>query len=202
MGSVRAIVPTPRGARLTVDARGWKYRAGRGDSVAVNGVCLTATQAAGRANVLVFDAVPETLAKTTIGALHAGDPVNLEHAATAGTLLGGHVVQGHVDGVATVTAVVNRGEWRVRLALPTELMPFMVSKGSVCLDGVSLTIAAVGRGWIDVALIPTTLDKTTLRGWKKGSPVNIEADIMAKTIVGWLTNWSGARARRKKTGRS
>lgn len=184
-----------------MDAGGWGYRAAAGDSVAVNGCCLTAVRGAARGNRLVFDVIPETLAKTTLGGLRAGERVNLEHAATAMTLLGGHMVQGHVDGVARVEKIETKGEWRVRVRPPAGLMPYMVGKGSVCLDGVSLTLAAVGRGWIEVALIPTTLEMTTLASWRVGGDVNIEADAMAKTVVGWLENWSRERRPKRRTGK-
>lgn len=183
VGRIRTFARSGAGARLVVEAGPWRYRANKGDSVAVSGVCLTAVQNAGRANTLIFDAVPETLARTTLGELAPGDNVNLEHAATAGTLLGGHMVQAHVDGVAEVVKVETRGEWRVRLRPPAGLMRYMIHKGSVCLDGVSLTLAAVGASWIEVALIPVTLEKTTLGEWRAGRRVNIEADIISKTIV-------------------
>ncbi len=144
---------------------------------------------------MAFDAIPETLSKTTLGSLRVGDRVNLEHAAIASTLLGGHIVQGHIDGVGSVATIKTDGQWRVRVKPPRELIRYMTPKGSVSLDGVSLTLAAVGPTWIEVALIPTTLDKTTLASWRVGSRVNIEADVMAKTIVTHLERMSVGRRR-------
>jgi riboflavin synthase len=143
----------------------------------------------------VFDVVPETLDKTTIGELTPGRRVHLEHSATPSTLLGGHVVQGHVDGVGVVESIVTDGEWRVRLRPPRELMEYVAPKGSIALDGVSLTIAALdaGEGWFEVALIPTTLEKTTLAEWRPGSRCNLEMDAFAKMAVHWLKHFAGAR---------
>lgn len=201
-GRVRASSPTPAGVRLVIDSQGWGYRARIGDSVAVNGCCLTiAADPAGAGGALVFDVIPETLRKTTIGALRLGARVHLEHAATPVTLLGGHLVQGHVDGVGEVLEVATgnerrapeaASEWRVRIGLAAELMPYIVPKGSVAVDGVSLTVADLGRhGWFEVALIPTTLAKTTLGELAVGSRVNVECDAMAKTIVQYLQRMGG-----------
>jgi riboflavin synthase len=137
-----------------------------------------------------FDVVPETLSKTSLGRLRAGAAVNLEHAATPTTLMGGHVVQGHVDGVGVVESVVTEGEYRVRVRPPAGLMEYMTPKGSICVEGVSLTLAAVEpREWFEVALIPVTLEKTTLGSLRAGDPVNLEADVFAKTIVHWLKHY-------------
>lgn len=191
------------GVRLVVDPRGWDPNAGQGGSVAVDGCCLTLTaEPASESGRLSFIVIPETLDKTRLGGLEPGSEVNLETAVSAGTLMGGHFVQGHVDGLGRVVSVSvpgsdGSGEWRVRLVPPPPLMKFMAPKGSVCLDGVSLTIAAIGTGdasgeggWIEVALIPETLEKTTLRDWAVGAPVNIEADILAKTVVHHLEHYT------------
>ena len=186
-GRLAGKTPTDAGVRLLLDPSGWGYRPSLGDSVCIAGVCLTlvATESDGWA----FDAIPETLAKTTLGDLPVGASVNLEHAATPTTLLGGHLVQGHVDGVGVVTRVLrgdaNTGGWRVELRPPADLMPTMIPKGSVCLDGVSLTLASVdpAAGTIEVALIPETLARTTLRDWREGDRINVEADAMAKAVV-------------------
>jgi riboflavin synthase len=195
IGTVTQATPSAAGLRLVVAAPEWTYRARRGDSVAVNGCCLTAVSDAAADGMMSFDAIPETLAKTTLGGLRAGDRVNLEHAATAATLLGGHLVQGHIDGVARVEEIITRGEWRVRLRPPAEMMPYLTPKGSVTLDGVSLTLAEVSaaEGWFEVALIPTTLEKTTLAAWAKGGAVNFEADAMAKTVVNFLRHFAASR---------
>ncbi len=208
MGRVVEVRATPAGRRLTVDPCAWGHRPSPGDSIAVNGCCLTIVGEPGRVpgdtRLLAFDAVPETLAKTTLGWWRADDAVNLEHAATAGTLLGGHVVQGHVDGVGRVetngqatTGQGGRGEqeWRLRVALPGELMEYMVPKGSVAIDGVSLTLAGVDvpGSAIEIALIPTTLARTTLGGRKPGDCVNVEADVMAKSVVHYLRHFAAPR---------
>jgi riboflavin synthase len=152
--------------------------------------------------VFSFDAIPETLSKTTLGLLSEGDQVHLEHAATATTLLGGHIVQGHVDGVARVVGIDTTDGWRVRLAVPSEIMVYMAPKGSVCLDGVSLTLAKVEprEGWIEVALIPTTLEKTMMGGWIAGRGVNIEADVLAKTVVQYMRAFAGRGDSHFRTG--
>ncbi len=213
LGRVQASTPTPTGLRLAIDPQGWTYRAKVGDSVAVNGCCLTvAAEPGGEGGLLVFDVIPETLGKTTIGAWTIGTKVNLEHAATPTTLLGGHVVQGHVDGVGEVLQIAQDhgsgvegvgGDWRVRLTLPMNLWVYVVPKGSIALDGVSLTVAELHPGdapltdeqrtgraaisrWLEVALIPTTLAKTTLGDLRVGSRVNVECDVMGKTIVRYM----------------
>gem|GEM_PF-44042 len=192
VGVVRAKLPGPSGLRMHIDARGWSYRAKRGDSVAISGACLTSVADVGEDGLLLFDAVPETLAATMLGGLEVGARVNLESAATVGTLLGGHLVQGHVDGCGRVVSIVTEGEWRVRIAVPSSVMGYLAPKGSVCLDGVSLTLASVdvGASAIEVALIPVTLQKTTLAAWRVGQQVNMEADSMAKTIVHYLRHFS------------
>jgi riboflavin synthase len=190
LGVVTEVRPVPAGIRLTIDPRPWAYQPAQGDSIAVDGCCLTV--AAPPAHGLwAFDAISETLSKTVLGTLKPGSKVNLEHAATPTTLLGGHVVQGHIDGVGQVLSVQDSPEYRVRIRPPAELMEFITPKGSVCVNGVSLTLAgldAVER-WFEVALIPTTLEKTTLGSLHAGDRCNIEADMMAKTIVHWLKHY-------------
>lgn len=175
------------GVRLSVRASGWDYRPGLGDSISVNGCCLTL--AAGFDGLMRFDVVAETLSKTTLGGLRVDSRVNLERSLAVGDLLGGHQVQGHVDGVGVVERV--GADWRVWVRPPVGLMVYMVPRGSICIDGVSLTLADVDPvgGLIQVALIPTTLEKTTLGGWVAGVKVNIEADAMAKTIVHYLKHF-------------
>ncbi|MCA9294560.1 MAG: riboflavin synthase [Phycisphaerales bacterium] len=186
MGEVAGVEHHSQGMGLQIQAAGWEYRAAMGDSIAIAGVCLTVARMGGR-GVLGFDAVPETLAKTTLGALKAGDRVNLEHAARADTLLGGHMVQGHVDGVGAVRTIEKAGgEWRVTIAPPEELLPLIAPKGSIAVDGVSLTVASVAGETFDVALIPTTLELTTLRDLQVGSRVNIETDIIARQVARYL----------------
>lgn len=190
-GTVRSIDPSAAGVRLTIDPGGWAHRPTEGESIAVSGCCLTvAGVAAGGA--IAFDVIPETLRMTILGGLTPGSRVNLEHSLRADSLLGGHFVQGHVDGVGEVVSVVKGEEWRVRVRPPAGLMRFMAPKGSVALDGVSLTLAdlSVEEGWIEVALIPTTLEITTLGELAPGSRVNIEADILAKTVVHHLEHYA------------
>lgn len=175
-----------------IDPSGWDHRPALGDSICVMGVCLTVATEPGTQGtspgVLVFDAVRETLTKTTLGLLRPGQNVNLEHAVTASTLMGGHFVQGHVDATGLVVDVQRGDDWRVTVEPPHELMAAMIPRGSVCLDGVSLTLARTTDRTITVALIPTTLAKTTLGALNAGDRVNIEADMLAKAVVGVVRN--------------
>ncbi|MFO0832907.1 MAG: riboflavin synthase [Phycisphaerales bacterium] len=199
VGVVRMRERHAAGERLVVDPAGWSYQPALGDSVAVNGCCLTIAQEPRSVHgAMVFDVIPETLSRTTLGGLPPGARVNLEHAATFHTLLGGHLVQGHVDGVGRVTGVVTGGEWRVAIEAQGELMEYLAPKGSVCVEGVSLTVAAIRAGagggapaGFDVALIPTTLEKTTLGGLAPGSLVNIECDPIGKQVVQWCRVYAG-----------
>jgi riboflavin synthase len=167
--------------RLTVRGRLVTSDAGPGDSVAVNGVCLTVVTVAD--HEFTVDVMPGTLARTGLGRLAPGDPVNLERAATASTRLGGHLVQGHVDGVGTLRSRTPGAGWHdLRVSLPPELSRYLVEKGSVTVDGVSLTVVAVGADWFDVSLIPTTLERTTLGRRRVGELVNLEVDVIAKYV--------------------
>ena len=152
-----------------------------GDSIAVNGVCLTATTVVD--DGFTADVMAETLRRSTLGGLSAGDEVNLERAATATTRLGGHLVQGHVDGVGRLTGRVPAGAFdEVTIELPDDLMPYIVEKGSVAIDGISLTVAAVGGRDIRIGLIPETLQRTTLGRRQLGDAVNVEVDVIAKYV--------------------
>jgi riboflavin synthase len=152
-----------------------------GDSIAVNGVCLTVV--AHESGTLAFDAVPETLARTSLGALDHGSRVNLEPALRAGEALGGHYVQGHVDGVGTVRSVEPEGDGkRVWFDAPPEINRYVVEKGSIAVDGTSLTVAGVDDDGFAVALIPHTLEATTLGALEPGDPVNLEGDVLAKYV--------------------
>ncbi len=192
LGTLHSRVPTASGQRLLIAAPGWTHKPALGESIAVNGCCLTlAADVADTNGLLAFDAIPETLAKTTLGELQPGDRVHIEHSATLATLLGGHLVQGHIDGVGEVQTVNTQGEWRARIAPPRELIEFFAPKGSICVQGVSLTIMAINPGecWFEIALIPTTLVKTTLGELRPGSRVNLECDAIAKQIVHYLKHF-------------
>lgn len=161
--------------------------AGHGDSIAVNGVCLTVTGLPGDGTFAV-DVMPETLARTALGDLTAGSPVNLERALRADARLGGHVVQGHVDGVGTVLAREPGARWDlVRIGLDPALARYVAEKGAITVSGVSLTVTGVGADWFEVGLIPTTLAETTLGGAQVGSRVNLEVDVLAKYVERLMT---------------
>ena len=204
VGRVARVQPRCKGIRLSIDPRPWAHRPRPGDSISIGGVCLTVaavsrSRKSKNAPVLAFDVIPETLSKTTLGVLAPGSRVNLEHAATPETLLGGHIVQGHVDGIGSVAKVQRGDDWRVWINVPTKgqanLAQYVVPKGSICIDGVSLTVADLSPTGFQVALIPTTLEKTTLADLHPGDNVNIEADIMAKTVVFWLKNFGKRRSK-------
>jgi len=163
-----------RGPVVTSDAR-------HGDSISVNGVCLTVIDNVD--GVFTADVMGESLRRSSLGVLSAGSPVNLERAATVGTRLGGHLVQGHVDGVGTILAREPADDWEVlRFALPRELARYVVEKGSITVDGVSLTVMEVTADSFSVGLIPTTLKLTVLGAKSVGDPVNLEVDVIAKYV--------------------
>ena len=163
-----------RGPVVTSDAR-------HGDSISVNGVCLTVIDNVD--GVFTADVMGESLRRSSLGALRPGSPVNLERAATAGTRLGGHLVQGHVDGVGKIIAREPADEWEVlRFSLPPELARYVVEKGSITVDGVSLTVMEVTDDAFAVGLIPTTLKVTVLGAKAVGDPVNLEVDVIAKYV--------------------
>jgi riboflavin synthase len=178
----RGEVATATERRLEVSCRTVPADSGVGASVSVNGVCLTVV--AHTDDRLAFDVSPETLARSSLRRLRPGAPVNLERPATLGTRLGGHLVQGHVDGVGEVTAVEDDGAGgaRVTVQMPPELLRYVAEKGSITVDGVSLTVAALHPDGVDLALIPHTLAVTTLGGARVGDPVNIEVDVIAKYV--------------------
>lgn len=191
MGLIRERLDRPESSRFIVDIGDWPVEPHVGDSIAVDGCCLTVADKGSRRE-LFFDVIPQSLARTTLGKAHPGAKVNLEAAATPETLLGGHIVQGHVDGVGTITKVGRAGEYRLFIRTSPELMQYMTPRGSVSLAGVSLTLAEVDpkSNTFQIALIPTTLEKTNLGELKEGDGVNIEADTLAKTIVHWLRNYA------------
>ena len=170
------------GHRLVVDCRIVTVDAGVGSSLAVNGACLTVVANLGDA--LAFDLSDETLSRTALRRSRRGDPVNLERPVTLAARLGGHLVQGHVDGVAETVAVDADGTGGVclRLRVPADLLRYLVEKGSLAVDGVSLTVAALHADGVTIALIPHTLAVTTLGGTRPGDQVNLEVDIIAKYV--------------------
>ena len=197
IGVVTETEPTGAGRRIVIDPSGWDHRPGPGDSIACSGCCLTLArsldESGGR---FVFDAIPETLAKTTLGDWTPGRRVNIEAAARVGDRLDGHIVQGHVDTVGTVERVDTADGWRTRVRVPAGFGRYLIPKGSVTVDGVSLTLATVGgmgesEPWFEVALIPETLERTTLKDLKAGDGVNIECDITAKTVVHVVEHYLG-----------
>jgi len=182
-GLVREVgtVASLEGGRLTIDAPATAQGVQLGDSIAIDGVCLTVVACVD--STLSFDAVPETLARTALGTLDQGSRVNLEPALRAGDALGGHYVQGHVDGVGSVQSVASEGEGkRVRFGAPVELLKYIVEKGSIAVQGTSLTVAAVDETGFEVALIPHTLQETTLGELAPEQPVNLETDVLAKYV--------------------
>jgi len=178
-----------RAVRVAVDGPLVSSDVAVGDSIAVSGVCLTVVEASsGR---FTADVMRETLIRSTLRDAHTGTPVNLERAVTLQTRLGGHLVQGHVDGTGTVLRREHTPEWDVvEISLPTQLARYVVEKGSIAVDGVSLTIAGVGADSFTVSLIPTTLQRTTLGAKASGAEVNLEVDVMAKyaeRLLGFAT---------------
>ncbi len=180
LGTVGAVDATPDGVRLTLRTA-LAGEVGEGDSVAVNGVCLTATRI--EDGTVTADVMYETLRRSSLGAVAAGAPVNLELALRAGDRLGGHVVQGHVDGVGEVTGLEQEGFARIAtIRAPADLLRYVVEKGSIAVDGVSLTVARVGDRSFAVSLIPETVDRTNLGTAAPGTPVNLEVDVLAKYV--------------------
>lgn len=158
-----------------------------GESVAVNGACLTATAITG-STFGVF-ASSETMSRTTLGGLAAGDPVNLERAMRADGRLGGHIVTGHVDGIGEIVDFVRSGSaWRLAISFPEEMAPFIVEKGSIAIDGISLTVNTVSNGVCELMIIPHTADNTTLGIRKKGDRINLESDLIGKYVYRMLSH--------------
>lgn len=183
LGEVVAIETGTDSSRITVRGAVTTSDPDHGASIAVNGACLTVTDTEAKGGEVTFDVMAESLRRTGLGDLAVGDAVNLERAMVLGARLDGHLVQGHVDGTATILQRRPGDRWEeVRLSLDPELAPFVVEKGSICLDGVSLTLSAVGEDHVEIALIPTTLDLTTLGRKGVGDRVNVEVDILGKYV--------------------
>ena len=180
MGTVRSTDPDAQGVRIEVEtALGAELT--EGDSVAVNGVCLTATDV--RPDGFRADVMAETLRRSSLGPLAGGDSVNLELPLRAGDRLGGHIVQGHVDGTGTVASIADEGMSRlITVAAGADVLRYVVEKGSIAVDGVSLTVASVDADGFTVSLIPETLERTTLGSAAPGRVVNLEVDVLAKYV--------------------
>jgi riboflavin synthase len=189
IGRVESVEGGAEGARLRIATR-LGTEIGLGDSIAVNGVCLTATEA--DAAGFATEAMNQTLEVTVIGALVPGARVNLELATRADERLGGHIVQGHADGSGHVSEISEDGfARRVRVELPSELLRYVVDKGSVALNGVSLTVATLGDTWVEVSLIPETLERTNLGDAVPGDRLNVEVDVVAKYVERLLSPFAG-----------
>jgi riboflavin synthase len=198
-GTIVSLTPTSGAARLLVSAPRLRGRWRTGDSIAVNGVCLTAIPV-GEAAQFAADLAEETLDRTTLGSLGAGDTVNLELPTPAGSPLGGHVVQGHVDGVGTLVSLLpvhpdNLGgtDWRLTVEVPAEMTSHVVQQGSITVEGISLTVAKFTGTTVEIAVIPHTYASTNLHTLEPGSRVNVETDVLAKyarksrEVEDWLT---------------
>jgi len=186
MGTIVSREPSGDGERITVSGSRVLTDVSHGDSISVSGVCLTVVDY--NADHFVADVMAETIQHSTVSGWTVGTPVNLERAAALGDRLGGHIVQGHVDATSTVLAVTPGQRWSVlRFSLDPSIAELVAMKGSVCLDGVSLTVSAVGDDWFEVSLIPETLSATTLGHRQVGDVVNLETDILARQVQRMLT---------------
>ena len=201
LGTVSEVHEIPTGRRLSIDASDWDHRPEDGASIAVDGCCLTVVESSDGRHV--FDVIHRSLEMTTLGGLAVDDRVNLEHAATMETLLGGHLVQGHVDGTGVVLEIDDGDDWRVRIEAPPGVREHLVDRGSITVDGVSLTVArtirAGGEGTevtgLEIALIPETLERTTLRDFVIGDRVNLEAAAFAKMVAAHVDRMLAERGR-------
>jgi riboflavin synthase len=193
IGIVSMISKIPAGRTIQISAERITEDLSPDDSVALNGVCLTATQV--EAPIFSVTAVEETLNTTTLQTLRKGDLINLERALQVGDRLGGHFVQGHVDGTGRIDSLKKIGSgFEMEITIPDHLMQYIIEKGSICIDGISLTVAAIMKQHIRIAVVPHTVERTTLKHARVGSRVNVEVDMMAKYVEKVLG--------RKKTGKS
>ena len=182
LGEVTAFEARDDAARITVRAALAVSDAHHGDSISVSGVCLTVIDQG--PDWFTADVMAQTLAMSTLAAASTGTAVNIERAASVGDRLGGHIVQGHIDGTSTVISVTDGSAWRVlRFSLDPDLAPLVVDKGSIAIDGTSLMVSTVGDDWFEVSLIPETLTATTLGSLKPGDRVNLETDILARHVA-------------------
>jgi riboflavin synthase len=182
LGRVVELQPGQTGARLTIQTSAILHDATVGASIAVNGACVTAVEIAGK--IFSADLAPETLKRTNLGDLRSGSPVNLERPLRANSRLDGHFVLGHVDGTASIISLDALGadNWWLRIRVPGELTRYIVSKGSVAVDGISLTVAEIEDDLVGFTIIPHTYEHTSLHAYKPGNRVNVEADILAKHL--------------------
>lgn len=182
VGIIRSVSPVGEGARVEIAATTVLDDVEMGASIAVNGCCLTVVEWGD--GWWAADAVPETMERTNLGGLNAGDPVNLERPLAANGRYGGHVVQGHVDGTGEVVGIdeLDDGSWRFTFSLPSELVNYVVEKGSIAIDGISLTVAAVTPTTFSIAIIPHTFAVTAMGRRAVGDTVNLEADVLAKYV--------------------
>lgn len=188
LGEVESVEASSDGARVRVRAE-LASDLTPGDSVAVNGACLTAASVGDGA--FEAEVMNRTLELTTLGELSGGDPVHLELALRASDRMGGHIVQGHIDGAGTVASVEADGfARRVRVHLPEELLPYVVERGSIAIEGVSLTVAGLGEDWVEVSLVPETLERTTLGEREPGDRLNVECDVVARYVQRMLPGMS------------
>ena len=187
-GSVVSIEPRQGGARLRIDVgQSIAIEAGLGDSIAINGCCLTATDLDGKTGVASFDLLEQTLRVTSLGDLQMGDPVNVERALAVGARLGGHFVQGHVDDTVEILVWQPEGaDHRLEVALPSHARGLVIPKGSICLDGISLTAAEVSEDRVTCWIIPHTLEMTNLSHKKAGQRMNVEWDMLGKYVKALL----------------
>ncbi|HMV49680.1 MAG TPA: riboflavin synthase [Blastocatellia bacterium] len=187
LGTIRRITPARDGARLEVSARTVLADAKLGDSIAVNGVCLTVVDKG--SDWFAADVSAETLRRTSLKQAQAGTRVNLERAMAASGRFGGHIVQGHVDGTGEFLNAQASGDgWVIRIGFPPELARYIVEKGSITVDGISLTVAALGDTWFEIAIIPHTWKVTNLGALARGAAVNLEVDILAKYVERMLAH--------------
>jgi len=197
LGEVVELAATDDGARLTIRAPKAVSDAGHGDSISVSGVCLTVVDQG--PDWFTSDVMGVTIDMSTLGSLAAGTRVNIERAMQVGDRLGGHIVQGHIDGTSAVLSVTDEGSWSIlRFSLTEELAPLVARKGSIAVHGVSLTVSAVGRDWFEVSLIPETLTATTLGALAVGDSVNIETDILARHVAR-MAEFTDADQRHERT---
>jgi riboflavin synthase len=190
LGTVEALEPRPAGARLRIACRAVMEDMRTGSSVSVNGVCLTALDL--RPDGFSADLAPETLKRSNLGALRAGSRVNLERPLSPSSRFDGHMVQGHVDGTGEFLSLDSLGgdNWWLRIRIPGDLDRYLVSKGSISIDGISLTIAALEADTLSVTIIPHTFRNTTLGGYRPGARVNLECDVLAKHVEKLLRKMS------------